>query len=114
MLIRAVAPNRFALRRQFALPVLRALANLVQATWRTGWLLSKVAIAGGAPGRSRRADFQFDDADDPGERSRRALAVLLASLAPDRFVVVVDRARGHALLHDFGPHEREPDPRWLQ
>lgn len=112
--IRAVAPNRFAMSREFATAVLLGLANLVTATACTAWLLFMVAAFGGAPGRSHAADFRFGDGDDPGERSRRALAVLLASLAPDRFVVLVNPERGQVLLHDLDPYDRELDPRWLQ
>lgn len=47
------------------------------------------------------------------DRARRAVAVLLASCAPDRFVVNVDRRSEKVLIHTLVPSERELDPQWL-
>jgi hypothetical protein len=111
-LVRAGAPRRFAVVRAIA-PVGKALARLPVATFFSGGALLDAARRGASAGRARRCRFVHGADDDPQERTRRALAVLSASLAPDRFVVTL--ARGdEALLHDLGAGAALPDERWLQ
>ncbi len=65
------------------------------------------------------SDFRLDrhhldrETQAQSDRTRRALAVLLASLAPDRFIINVDRQSDTVLLHRIVPSEREIDPLWL-
>lgn len=110
----AAAPVRFAVFRQLFAAGLRAVFGLVPATVRTWGTLLRAAVSGRSPSRATVADFRYGVEDDPRERSRRALAVLGASLAPDRFVVRVDPERSRVLLHDFGHPNRVPDAGWLQ
>jgi hypothetical protein len=94
--IHATSLIRFSPAREQIAPVLGALAAVFPATVRTGAVLGQVAICGGSPGRSMRSRFQFGVGENPGQRMRRALVVLCASLAPNRFVVDVERGRGEA------------------
>lgn len=112
--ISGCSPLRFAASRQLAMPILRAVVGLFRATARTGKLLLKVAVAGGSPGRLHVTDFHYGRRNDGVQRSRRAVAVLLASLSPDRFVVEVDRTSRVVLIHDLVRRRHEPDPRWLE
>lgn len=112
--IRGCSPLRFAASRQLAMPIVRAGVALFRATARTGKLLVKVAVAGGSPGRLHVTDFHYGRRNDGAQRSRRAAAVLLASLSPDRFVVEVDRKKRVVLVHNLVRRDHEPDPRWLE
>lgn len=112
--IRGCSPRRFAATRALAMPMLRALGSLFRATARTGKLLLKVAAAGGSPGRVHVTDFHYGRRNDGAQRSRRAAAVLLASLSPDRFVVEIDRKNRAVLIHNLVRRDHEPDSRWLE
>ena len=113
-LIRASSRLHFEARPQQIPPAIRALAALLPATMRTAAVLGKVAAHGGSPSRSMRSRFRPGESEDRRERSRRAIAVLGASLAPNRFVVNAERGRGEALLHSIDRSDDEPDPEWLQ
>lgn len=113
-LISDCARQRFGAQHEQIVPALRALAGLAPATLRTALVLSRVATHGGTPGRALRNPLRFGVDDDPAARSRRALAVLGASLAPDRFVVHLDRRRSEAVMHAIAQADRVSDPEWLQ
>jgi hypothetical protein len=91
----------------------RALAGLLPATVRTGRVLLRAAVSGAQPGHALRRAFAHGPETDPGERGRRACAVLLALLTPDRFVLRADPGRDEALVHALGRPGPAPDPRWL-
>jgi multisubunit Na+/H+ antiporter MnhE subunit len=112
--IRRHSGRHFVAAREQIWPVLAALADLVPATGHTGIVLAKAAIAGGSPGCSRRFRFRFGADDDPSDRTRRAIAILIASLAPNRFVVDAERNRGFALMHAIDGSQGETDAEWLQ
>lgn len=112
-LISASPARRFSAAKEQIRPALVAVAALFMATVRTGGVLAKVAVRGGSPGRSVRSRFRFGPREDPRARSRRAIAVLCASLAPNRFVVEVERSRGEALLHAVDM-SAAPNSEWLQ
>lgn len=114
LLIRASSRHRFEARREQIPPVLRASVGIFPATLRTAAVLGKVAVSGGSPSRSMRSRFRPGPSEDPREQSRRAIAVLCASLAPNRFVVNAERRRGEALLHSIDRSNSELDPEWLQ
>lgn len=113
-LIRSNSRRRFSAGREQIVPGLRAFAGLFPATLRTAAILGKVAIRGGSPGCLVRSRFEFGRSENPRQRTRRALAVLCASLAPDRFVVAVERRRSEALIHAIDDSRGETDPEWLQ
>jgi Na+/H+ ion antiporter subunit len=113
-LIRENSRPRFGAAREQVAPLLSALAALWPATVRTGSVLCKVAVCGGALGRSIRARFKPGSRAQPRQCMRRALAVLCASLAPNRFVVDLERGRGEALLHAIDGSSEQADPEWLQ
>lgn len=62
-------------------------------------LLPLAGLSGSSPARAMVERFDIGDKADPRERTRRALAVLAASLAPDSYVIRADLAEGQALLH---------------
>ncbi|TGE02309.1 hypothetical protein [Methylobacterium nonmethylotrophicum] len=116
--IRARAERRFAVSRAHLAPWGRALAGLVPATLRTGVALARAIPEGGHsgsrhPGHAHRRPFRRGPEDEPGERGRRAGAVLLASLAPDSFVLRADPGRDEVLIHALGRESPPADPRWL-
>jgi hypothetical protein len=113
-LISDSARRRFSAHREQIVPTLRALGSLGPASLRTTAVLIGVTLRGGSPGRATRNRLRFGVDDDPAARSRRALAVLGASLAPDRFVVNLDQRRSEAVMHAVASAERESDPEWLQ
>lgn len=113
-LIWRISIEHFATRVQHLPPILRAVRGLVPATARTAFVLLTVIAKLRTPGRAVGTRFRFGESADPVERSRRALAVLCASLAPDRFVVVIERGRAEAILHVLRQAKTEPDAEWLQ
>lgn len=110
---REISSERFVASPTQIPPMLRTLAGLPAATARTGAILIGAAAAGNATGRALRARLDPGARDDPAERSRRALAVLAASLAPPRFVIELDRGRAEAILHAIERIDTAPDPEWL-
>ena len=112
-LIRACTERHFSGRLDLGRALVRPLAHLPRATAQTGLVLGRVVWRGGSPGRAGRARFSCGAKDDAREASRRALAIIGSSLAPDRFVVDVDCNNRTALLHDLVRSDREPDERWL-
>jgi hypothetical protein len=113
-LISDCSRRRFGAHREQIMPVLRAIAGLGPATLRTAAVLTRAGLRGGSPGRAARSPLRFGLEDDPAARSRRALAVLGASLAPDRFVTYLDWRRSEAVMHAIDKAERQSDPEWLQ
>lgn len=92
---------------------LTAIASLPRASARTGGALWRVAVTGRSWTGSPAIPFQFGARDDPPERTRRAVALLLASLTPDRFVVRMEPEPGGTFLHTIVPAHHAPDLRWL-
>jgi multisubunit Na+/H+ antiporter MnhE subunit len=111
--IRRVSSVRFAASRDGARHFLRALTTIPLALARTAFVFAKVIAKRGEPGRSHANPF-VQGAASAGERTRRAAAVLCASLTPDRFVVAIHREHDAAFVHDIVGHDRELDHRWLQ
>jgi multisubunit Na+/H+ antiporter MnhE subunit len=112
--IRHASEQVFAFRRDAVAVVLRVLGNLIPATLQTFAQLLAAATFDQSPGRAQVTQFRFGTNDEPGERMRRAIAVLAASLTPDRFVVRIERDRNEALIHRVGRADGAPDPQWLQ
>jgi hypothetical protein len=101
----------FARTHGLARTWLKAAASLPMAVVRTGGVLLRGVATGRSPGRAQQADFDYGPVGDPQARTRRAGAILSASLAPDSFVVRI--RPGHRVeLHALG--EAAPrDPQWL-
>lgn len=111
--VRRCGERSFRGWRAHGRPVLRALAHLAPATLRSGIVLLRVAARGGSPARPMPCAFVRGGRDDPHDCARRATALLIASLAPDSFVLRAAPDRSDVLLHGiFGP-PADPDPRWL-
>jgi hypothetical protein len=62
------------------------------------------------PSAGRPHDEALQDAIN---RARRAVAVLLASCGPDRFVVNIAHDSETVLIHEIISGRQEPDPQWL-
>lgn len=108
-----ISGERFAPSLGQIPPMLRTLAGLPAATARTGAILIASAAAGSSVGRAVGTRIEPGPRYDPADRSRRALAVLAASLAPPRFVIAFERVRAEAILHTIERIETPPDPKWL-
>lgn len=130
--IRRASQRPFRFSAELLRPLARALGKLVPATFATGAVLVRVAGLGHRAGDAEVHDFEYGAPDDSDgsiestdllaaegrlrqavDRARRALALLLVSYAPDRFVVNVEAHSGTVLIHVIVPSRREPDPRWL-
>ena len=111
--VQAHGPRRFIVARAHAAPWSRAVAGLPRATLATGAALIRALGAGDHPGLAQSWTFQPGARDDPAERARRASAVMLASLAPDGFVLRAEPGEGRVLIHRLGKEAPQPDPRWL-
>ena len=110
--VRRCSRLRFAPSAEAFSHLLRALARLPAAAARTGRALPKVAVLRSSK-RAQECRFRYGRTG-ARDRTRRALAVICASLAPDRFVVDVEPDAQTALLHDILRRSRVPDPRWLE
>ncbi|KMO39462.1 hypothetical protein VQ02_10030 [Methylobacterium variabile] len=111
--IRTAAKRHFRVSCAHLAPWGRALAGLGPATLRTGAVLARAILVGTHPGHAHRRPFRRGPEDEPAERARRAGAVLLASLAPDSFVLRADPGRDEVLIHALGETPPPADPRWL-
>ncbi len=111
-LIRLDSEVQFAFRGDALMRMLKELLRVPIAAIRVGARLL-AAIAGRPPGRPVLQQFRYGAEDDPMERSRRAAAVLGASVAPDKFVLRIDKGRDVVLLHEIGESARTLDLWWL-
>jgi len=111
--LHARVPRHFMISRAHLAPWLRGLARLLPATLRTGTALLRAVGPTRHPGHAHRWIFQQGHEDDPVARGRRASAVMLASLAPDNFVLRTDPGNGEVLIHALGEAVPQPDPQWL-
>lgn len=126
----AVAGALASMAATVAVFVSGSAEHLGRIPWRWWWRLLRrlppqivsdtvrVLAAAMAPtmpsGRMRTVPFE-PGGDDTEGGSRRALVVFAASMAPNAFVVQVDRLRKAMLMHEFVPKESPPgggDLRW--
>jgi hypothetical protein len=107
------SPRRFAMSFAHATPWFKAIAGVPSAVWRALLVFIRVAALGGSPGRSPELPFLRGAGDDPEERARRASAVLIASLAPDNFVIRTPPHKDRVLMHTILKGDDARDPRWL-
>lgn len=115
--IRGTSQWQFGFSSELLRPLGRGVAQLFSASIATGDVLVRVAIFGNGAGAAHEDGFSYGPRGGTGgrsvERTRRAFAVLLASWAPDRFVMNLDSRSDTALIHAIVPHKQEPDPQWL-
>ncbi len=111
VLIRRCSSARFARPPHLAIALLRALLDVAPATTGAGTILVGTIWRRVSPGRARRVAFAPGRTGDPPARTRRAVALLAASLTPDRFVIAIDANEAH--LHVLGELRHVPDERWL-
>lgn len=104
---------RFDFTRAHALAWLKAISGLVPALIRTAGVLLEAAVRGSSPGRAIEPMFLRGEEDDPDDRARRASAVLIASFAPDSFVVRAPEHEHRVLMHTILRADSPRDPRWL-
>jgi hypothetical protein len=112
-LVRRHSQRRFRFTRALYDFAAQTPRLLLTGTSRTTGVLLKVVILGThRAGRALKVEFDPGRRDSGRDRSRRVLAVLIASLAPDSFVVRLDRGRT-ALLHSIVAPQSVRDPRLL-
>jgi hypothetical protein len=99
-LIRGCSPTRFAIRADQLPALVRAAAALGTASWRVAGSLLRAAVPGAAcASQAVRRRFHYGRARSPADRSRRAAALLAASLGPESFIVRMPRGRAQVLVH---------------
>jgi hypothetical protein len=113
MVIRRSSADRFAASWELVRHVLRAVAAVPSAAVRTSLMFFRTIVAGASPGRAYRDPFRFGG-DNAIDQSRRAVAILCASLTPDRFVIDLNSDDEVALTHYVVRRDHDPDPRWLE
>ena len=97
--LRGVSPRRVAPRR-----VARTLAQIpADIVWVSAAALAQLVSPRPVRGRWRAVPFRFGEADDVGDRSRRALAEAIGSIAPNTIIVGVDDQRDLLLGHQLRP-----------
>ena len=115
--IRGTSQWQFGFSSELLRPLGRGVAQLFPAAVATGGVLLRIVIFGNGAGEAQEHGFLYGPRGGTGaqsvERTRRAFAVLLASWAPDRFVMNVDPGSDTALTHAIVPQRQEPDPQWL-
>lgn len=97
------------LRPAMLRPAPQALLALGTDTLRLGWALVG-ALAGRPPAGRFRAVPTAAGGDDPHGAARRATTELLASVAPNRYVVGIDTDSGVMLVHELLRSRRPLDP----
>jgi hypothetical protein len=112
-LLSGMSARRFCWSVSAFRPAVAALANLPKGTGRTAVALWRAVTTDGTQARSPAVPFDYGPENGEKARTRRALAVLLATLAPDRFVVTLASGKGQALLHAIVPLDHPVDRRWL-
>lgn len=113
-IVAAASQRHFRFALAFSRPLGRGLGHLISAALVTSGVLARVAVLGDRAGHAEVHRFIGSGTfRPPADRARRAIAVLLASCAPDRFVVNIDHHSGTVLIHAIVPGERELDPQWL-
>lgn len=90
---------------------MRALAGLPLACVRVAGRFC-VIVAGGKGGRIVAEAFDAGRQNEATEVGRRAVALLAASLAPDSFVVRVDKEAHRLRSHVILAHPSAAHPRW--
>lgn len=90
----------------------RAMANIPVAAARVAAVFLR-AIASKATGSVIMQTFMFGRDRDPAAVTRRAVAILAVSLAPDRFALCTSRERREIKLHTLVKPRKKDDPRWL-
>ena len=94
-------------------PSLKTLAGFPRASARTALALWHVAVTGRSRTAAPSVPFDHGARNDPSARTRRAMALLLASLTPDRFVVRLKPEAGGTFVHHIVPADHAVDPSWL-
>lgn len=107
------SPRRYAMTLAHVIAWSKAIRGLVPAIVRTWIVLLQTAVLGGSPGRALEISFSRGPEDEPEDRARRASAVLIASLAPDSYVVRAAQGRDRVLIHTILRSNGARDPRWL-
>jgi multisubunit Na+/H+ antiporter MnhE subunit len=111
-LLQRHSERRFRYSTELNILLPRMVRLVIQGTYRTTIALLKSALAGTSPGKALRVDFDPGPRDSATDRTRRALAILAASVAPDSFIVRLDRGR-EALVHSITDTDSKRDRRLL-
>lgn len=94
---------RFRFDRGTLRPIWRALRGLPRETVQVGGQLVRALRGGGAGGGTTRersaSDFAWATPDGATAPAARAVGLLAASLAPDSYVLTLDRDHGTVVTH---------------
>lgn len=105
------AQVRLRLEPAAAGAAVRAVVGLPQACVRVAARFCAI-ITGGKGGRIVEEAFETGRQNEPRDFGRRAVALLAASLAPDSFVVRVDKEAHRLRSHVVLTHPQPSHPRW--
>jgi len=105
--VRRCTERRFDYSRE-----LNALSRRIPQVLLKGTLRGTWALLLGRRGRAMEFNFEHGALHSSTDRARRAVALLVASLAPDSFVTRLDQGR-QALFHDITANNLKRDSRWL-
>ena len=101
--IRARGGVRYRFRWRWLLLLRGVPADVLRDSWLLTALLWRRLVRGERPaGAFRTVPFPIGG-DDPTSAARRAFVVTATSVAPNTYVVRVDRAQGTALIHQLVP-----------
>ncbi|MEE7468096.1 hypothetical protein MOF8_15470 [Methylobacterium oryzae] len=92
---------RFRFDRESLRPLAPAILAMPRQTARVGLHLLRAVLgrAGGGATRERSADLAWATPDGEAAPATRAVGLLTASLAPDSYVLTLDRVHGTVVTH---------------
>ena len=101
--IRARGGVRYHFRWRWLLLLRGVPAGVLRDSWLLATLLWRRLVRGERPAAAFRTVPFPIDGDDPTSAARRAFIVTATSIAPNTYVVRVDREQRTALIHQLGP-----------
>jgi len=101
--IRARGGVRYHFRWRWLLLLRGVPADVLRDSWLLAALLWRRLVRGERPAAAFRTVPFPIGGDDPTSAARRAFVVTATSVAPNTYVVRVDRAQGTALIHQLAP-----------
>jgi hypothetical protein len=105
--VRASSGCNFEFRAAWISPIWRALVDAIRGC--VAMLAATCERPFRTRGKGRFDEVEFNPGNDlPVSKSRRALVIAAISLAPDSFVLDVDRPGHRLLLHRYGRVDSKP------
>lgn len=101
--IRALGGERYRFRWRWLLLLRGVPISVLRDSWLLAALLWRRLVHGERPAAAFRTVSFPIEGNDPTAAARRAFVVTATSVAPNTYVVRVDRAQGTALVHQLAP-----------